>query len=584
MFKYNSKVYGKFTQTALQEIFSLFKKALTQKELKEIEIVYPPEKEFGDFSAPCFPLARFYKKSPPEIAQELTKKIKPFPGGVIKKIKAEGPYLNFFVDSKKQAEIVLGEIEEKQEKIGRNFSGRGKKVLIEYVSPNTNKPLHLGHGRNAVLGWSLAEILKENGYKVVKVCLINDRGIHICKSMLAYLKKGKGLTPQEVGIKGDHFVGDYYVLYEDLKKGNHRLEEEAYELLQKWEEGDQKTRALWRQMTDWVLEGIKTTFQKIGIDFDKFYFESQFYTKGKEIVQKGLQKGLFKEKDGAVVAELGKYNLPDKVLLRSDGTSLYITQDIYLTYLKYKDYKPDKIVHVIAAEQDLAQKQLFAILDILGFPVAKYLYHLSYGMVNVEGGKLKSRSGVKVDIDTLLKELGKLASLNIRAREEEINEEELEERSEKIALAALKYYLLYYNPKTTINFHKEKALSFEGRTGPYLLYSYARAVNILKKAGFKEEKKKKTSYSFKAAEEQALLDLLAKFSGVIKEAGDNYDPSLLAKYLYELSKSFHEFYHACPVVSASPSLKNARLYLVKSFQIVLRKGLKLLGIKTLEKM
>ncbi len=583
MFKYNSKINNKFLSLSVKEIFSLLKKELSLKELKSLEIIYPPEKKQGDFALPCFVLAKTQKKSPMEVAKILAENIKLKKNGFIVKIVAEGPYLNFFTNTQKEAQIVLENIFDKKEKIGRNYSGRGKKILMEYVSPNTNKPLHLGHGRNAFLGWSLAEILKENGYQVIKTCLINDRGIHICKSMLAYQKKGKGLSPDDIGMKSDHFVGDYYVLFDDLKSINKNIEKEAYEMLKKWENGDKKVRELWQKMNNWVIEGMKETFEKIGIDFDKYYYESEIYKEGKEIILKGLKKGKFFKEDGAIVADLEKYNLPNKILLRSDGTSLYITQDIYLSFLKEKEFHPDKIIHVIGSEQNLAQKQLFAILDILGFKNSQNLYHLSYGMVNVEGGKLKSREGTRVDLDTLIKDLEKIAGDEIRARDEKINEEELEIRSEKIALGALKYYILQYDAKSIVNFNPKKSLSFTGNTGPYLQYSYARIKSILKKANQKVDKKVDFS-KLKNADEKELLFLLANFEEIIKKSADEYDPSVLAKYLYELAKTFHSFYHSSSILKANKKTQKARLLLIYSVSEVIKKGLHLLGIEVLEEM
>ena len=583
MFKTNSKIEDKFTNLVVKEIFGLLGKVLDKKDLKNLEIVYSPEPEMGDFSLPCFTLAKTEKKSPVQVAKDLAGKIKLKKTGIIKKVKNDGPYLNFFVNDVKRAEIVLTDIFKKKNKLGENNFGKGKTVMIEYVSPNTNKPLPLGHGRNAFLGFALSNILEANDYKVVKVCLVNDRGIHIAKSMLAYQEKGKNVIPEDIGMKGDHFVGDYYVLFDDMKKKNKKVEDEAYELLRKWEKGDKKTVELWKKMNNWALVGMKKTFKKIGIEFDKLYFESDMYKEGKDIIEKGLKEKKFVKKDKAVTADLSKYNLPDKILLRSDNTALYITQDIYLTYLKYKDYKPEKIIHIIGSEQDLAQKQLFAIMDSLDFKQAKNLHHLSYGMVNVEGGKLKSREGTRVDLDTLIKDLGKMASLEIRARNEKLNEEKLERRSEKIALSALKYYILQYGPKSIVNFNPKESLSFNGKTGPYLQYSYARIKSILKKSGEKIDKKVDFS-KLKNKEEKELLNLLGRFSETIKESGEKYDPSVLAKYLYELAKAFHGFYHSSPVLDTDKKTKQARLLLIHSTAEVIKKGLNLLGIEVLEEM
>lgn len=579
MYKLNSKIEDKFTGESVKEIFDSLKGVLNSETLKELEIVYPPNQAMGDFSLPCFPLTKEIKKNPAEIAGELSRNIKLKKGGVIASVKAAGPYLNFFANKNKEAEMILRGILDKKKKVLK----KKDKVMVEYVSPNTNKPLHLGHGRNAFIGWALSNILEENNYKVLKICLVNDRGIHISKSMISYAVKGKGITPEKAGIKSDHFVGEYYSKFEELKKEDPNHEKEAYEMLRMWEEGDKEIVKLWKKMNKWVLDGMKETFRKIGISFNKFYFESDIYKEGRDIVLKGLKDGKFIKKDGAAVADLSKYNLPDKVLLRSDGTSLYITQDIYLTHLKYKDFKPKKIIHVIGSEQDLAQKQLFAIMDLLGFKESASLYHLSYGMVNVEGGKLKSREGVKVDLDTLISRLEKMAISEIKNRNKNIKEKELKRRSEIIALGALKYYILQYGPKTIVNFDPKESLAFTGKTGPYLQYSYARIQSILKKAGGKISKKVDFS-KLGNNEEKELISLLGKFSIVLKDSADNYDPSILAKYLYEVAKSFHGFYHTSPVLEADPETKKARLLLIQGTSIVIKKGLNILGIDVLDEM
>ncbi len=584
MFAKNSFVPDKFTHRSIEEIFSLLEKILSPQDIEKLEIVYPPEKKWGDFSLPCFSLTKSFRQPPEKIAQKLSQKIKIKKRGVIKEVRPFGPYLNFWVNPEKQAKMVLRDIVRKNF-FQESILEKKEKVLLEFLSPNTNKPLHLGHGRNAFLGESLFNILSAIGYKVVKVCLINDRGVHICKSMLAYKKKGKGLTPEDVGIKPDHFVGDYYALFEDMKKNNSRVEKEAQKMLKKWERGDKETKKLWRKMTDWALEGLQETLDKVKISFHKYYFESRIYKKGKNIVLKAFQKGKFVKKDGAIIADLSRYNLPDKVLLRQDGTALYITQDIYLTYLKQRDFHPQKIVHIIGDEQNLAQKQLFAIMDILGFRQAKNLHHLSYGMVNVEGGKLKSREGTRVDLDTLIKDLEKMAVLEIKSRYEKLNEEEVERRSQKIALGALKYYILQYNAKNTVNFNPEKSLSFTGRTGPYLQYTYARIKSIFVKTGNLSIKSQKVDFSLlKFQEEKDLIFILGRYKQVILESAENYNPALLARYLYEVAKLFNVFYHSCPVLGASKPVQEARLLLIWCVAEIIKNGLSLLGIETVDEM
>ncbi|MCK5460137.1 arginine--tRNA ligase [Candidatus Parcubacteria bacterium] len=489
-YKLNSKIEGRFASLAIKEIFELLKQFIDIKILKELEIIYPPEREMGDFTLPCFALAKSFRKSPAEIAVKLSKNIRLKKEGLIRKVKNQDTYLNFFINKERSAELILSEVFLKKDKIGESDIGKNRKIMIEYLSPNTNKPLHLGHSRNAFIGWSVSKILKTNGYKVIKTCLINDRGIHICKSMLAYQKMGNKKTPKSEKIKSDHFVGDYYVLFDKLRKENPEIEKEAQELLQKWEKGDKKVRALWKKMNNWALKGIKESCDELGVGFDKFYFESNYYKKGRYIILKGLKQKKFIKEGGAVLADLKKYNLPNKFLLRSDGTALYITQDIYLSYLKCKDYKLNKIVHVIASEQDLSQKQLFAILDILKFNAAKNMRHLSYGMVNVEGGKLKSREGVKVDIDSLLAELKGAAEAEIKKRNKKLSKKEIAGRAKVIVLGALKYYILQYGAKNIVNFNPKKSLSFTGNTGPYLQYTYARIIGIIQKNKSKVESRK----------------------------------------------------------------------------------------------
>jgi arginyl-tRNA synthetase len=581
-FKINSKIEDKFTSIVVKEIFESLKNSLDKEDLEKMEVGYPPNKIEGDFSLPCFSLIKKLKNNPTEIAKQLSQEIRIKDNGVISSVKSAGPYLNFFVNKDRQAEIILTSILNKNS-ISSGLERVKERVMIEYVSPNTNKPLHLGHGRNAFLGSALSNILEENNYRVVKTCLVNDRGVHISKSMLAYDKLGQKTTPEKEGIKGDHFVGEYYVKFDELKKEDPEVENIVHEMLKKWEDGDRKINTLWKKMNRWVMDGMKQTLKKIGVSFDKFYFESDMYKEGKDIVLQALHEGKFVKKDGAVVADLSDYRLPDKVLLRSDGTSLYITQDIYLTYLKYKDFEPKKIIHVIGSEQDLVQRQLFAIMDILGFEESKNLYHLSYGMVNVEGGKLKSREGVKVDLDTLIGRLENMAREEIENRNNSLKEKELKKRSEIIALGALKYYILQYGPKTIVNFDPKESLSFAGKTGPYLQYSYARIKSIIKKSGVKISDKVDFS-KLNNNEEEELITNLGKFKEVLKESGERYDPSILAKYLYEVAKSFHGFYHTSPVIDADNETKKARLLLISSTAEIIKKGLNILGIEVLEEM
>jgi arginyl-tRNA synthetase len=557
------------------------------------EFEIPPEPKMGDLSFACFELAKIFKKEPADLAALLAKKIEP--GLLVIKAKNIGPYLNFFLNKKLWFEIVIGEILEKKENFGLTNYGQGKTVLIEYSAPNTNKPLHLGHLRNTFLGASVANLLASLGFKVVRANLINDRGIHITKSMLAYQKWGEGKTPESEKIKGDHFVGKYYVLFEQKAKENQTLIDEAQALLRKWESGDSETIALWQKMNQWAMNGFKETYKKIGVDFDKWYFESYIYQLGKEVVLKALKKHLcYKRQDGAIEIDLDKYGLGKKVLLRPDGTSVYITQDIGLAKLKYHDFKPVKSIYVVAAEQDLHFKILFKILELFGFPWAKNCYHLSYGLIFLPEGKMKSREGTVVDADDIIAQMESLAKSEILARNPNLPPIEVSERARLIGLAALKFHLLKFTPLQTINFDPNKSISFEGATGPYLQYTYARIQSIIKK--FQEsllnqdsaqpENSTVVDYStLKTTEEINLLKKLFFYQNIILKAGFSYNPACLANYLLELTQLFNTFYHQHQVIRAGEqSLALARLKLSQAVAQVIKNGLEILGIKVLEEM
>ncbi|MEJ2268079.1 MAG: arginine--tRNA ligase, partial [Nanoarchaeota archaeon] len=435
----------------------------------------------------------------------------------------------------------------------------------EFPSPNTNKPLHLGHLRNMSIGESVSRILEFSGEKVIRANLNNDRGIHICKSMTAYEKFGKDKKPGRK--KSDHFVGDFYVLYN--KKLNDKLKSRAQEILQLWEKGDKKIHALWKKMNNWALEGFKETYDKFGIHHDIEFFESNLYKKGKNIVEKGLKNGIFeKTKDGAIKINLEKEKLGEKVLMRKDGTSVYMTQDLYLAKLKFEKYKIDKSIYVVGNEQNYHFNVLFSILRKLGFK--KQMYHLSYGMVELPEGKMKSREGNVVDADNLIKDVQKLVKKELNKREK-LSKKELEKRSLIISLASIKYMLLKTDIKKNMLFNPKESVSFEGNAGPYLLYTYARSCSILKKA-----KNYSSNIKIKNLEKQEnkLLTKLNNFTDIFSKAKENLNPFLIANYSYELCKTFNEFYHSCPVINSDN--ENFRLLLVDSFRHVLKNSLYLL--------
>ncbi len=547
----------------------------------EAMIELPPQEIKATYAFPCYKLAKVKKKNPQKIAEEIKEQIN-MPD-FLENVEARGAYLNFTVNK----ESVLKNIMEAKEKyglLGNNLNQQLQKplkIVIEYPAPNTNKPLHLGHVRNMLIGSTLANLLRYLGHQVFEVNLYNDRGVHVCKSMLAYKKCGKGAQPGK--IKSDHFVGDFYVKYAELEKENKDVEEELRNLLKAWEENDPEARELWKKLNKWALDGFKETFEKFEIHFDKEYHESEFYEKGKELILKGLEKGIFKKReDGAIIAPLKeKYNLPDKVLLRADGTSIYITQDIYLAYLKKKDFNHDKSIYVVGNEQNLYFKQLFTILDLLGFKEDKY--HLSYGMIYLPEGKMKSREGTVVDADDLVEEMENLAIKEIEKRYPALPEKEKKHRASIIGMAALRFFILKFNPRSDFTFDPNESISFEGETGPYIQYCYARIESIIRKS--KEPISMISNLTLLTHEkERSLINKLNYFPEIIERAAKSYELHLIPQYLLNLCQDFNSFYAACPVISEEKELERARLVLIRCIQIVIELGLTLLGIKTLKEM
>jgi len=562
-----------------QEVLKALKKEL--KNVKaEIKLDSPPNPEMGDFAFPCFALSKELKKDPKQIAEELAKKITLTKH--IKKVEVQGPFLNFFINKTALAEQILPKIEEEKGKYGQPEKPAKKEVMVEYCGPNANKPLHLGHLRNIFLGESISRIFEFEGNKVVRANLVNDRGIHICKSMYAYQKWGKNKEPEK---KSDHFVGDFYVLFAKKEKESDKYEKEAKDMLKKWESKDPETIKLWEKMRKWVLEGFNETYKKLGIKFDKEYYESNTWDYGKNIVMEGLKKGVFKKDEtGAVLVELEKHGLPNKVLLRSDKTSVYMTQDLYLAQVKFEDFpKLSKSVYVVASEQDNHFRQLFKILELMKFKHAKKLHHMSYGLVNLPEGKMKSREGTVVDADDLIEEMITLAKKEIKSRHKELDSEEIQKRAEQIGIGALRFFILKIDPVRDMVYNPKESISFEGETGPYVQYAHARCCSMLKKSPIKTITKVDFSL-LKHEKEIALVSLLSQFTGAITGSASHYKPSIIARYLLDVSKSFSEFYSACPVIQDDENLLKARLLVVDCVRQVLKNGLSLLGIEAPEAM
>lgn len=575
----------------------------------------PPNPEMGDVGFPMFPFARVLRIAPPVIAQEVAKLLNEDESFKAKAAKtgtfaAVGPYVNVKLEKGGIVRTTLEAVLAQKQSYGA-FDETGKKpldgrrVMIEFSSPNTNKPLHLGHLRNDALGESVSRILKAAGAEVYKVNIINNRGVHICKSMLAYklFHEANGETPEKVGMKGDHFVGQCYVEFNKYYEGEKDKPETAHpeaaqmaeDMLVKWEAGDKDVHKLWKTMNDWTVNGIMQTYERTDVSFDKFYYESETYLKGKELILDGLERGIFyKAEDGSVrvdVSEVVGKNKEgedqQKVLLRKDGTSVYITQDIGTAVSRHDDWSFNQLVYVVGNEQNYHFKVLFYILKKLGFEWANQLFHLSYGMVNLPEGKMKSREGTVVDADDLINQLrdGALEEIAAKGREEAVGKPE--EVAEKIALGALHYFLLQATPAKDMMFNPKESLSFNGNTGPYLQYMGARICSILRKA---EEAGVKPSESVDFSllnhpAEWALVKALGEYPATLKKAAEKLDPSEIAALLYEVAKLFSSFYHDCPILGIdNQALTAARLALVRCVKTVLENGMNLILVPFLETM
>lgn len=600
--------FKELVSKAVTEFFKAKNLELDTSLLDKMVVQNAPNPEMGDLGIPMFVFAKSARMAPPQIASGVLEFIKECSLG---KVLAVGPYINIKLDKAGAAAPILAAIAKQGDSYG-SFNQEGKKplegrrVMVEYSSPNTNKPLHLGHLRNDALGESVSRILKMAGAEVYKVDLINNRGVHICKSMLAYkwFHEAKGDTPESLGMKGDHFVGQCYVEFDRWLKGEKDKPETAHpeaaqqaeDMLIEWEKGNPEVRELWQKMNAWTLEGVKETYARTGVSFDKLYMESETYLKGKDQILKGLEKGVFfKAEDGSVRIDVtdvvGKGKDEDnheKVLLRKDGTSVYITQDIGTAISRHDDWAFNQLVYVVASEQNYHFKILFHILKKLGFDWAKNLYHLSYGLVNLPSGRMKSREGTIVDADDLIDSLhaDALKAIKERGRDEEVGN--ADDVAEKVALGALHYYLLQATPIKDMLFNPEESLSFNGNTGPYLQYMGARINSILakaKEAGICENTSDEALALLSSEDEWALIKQLGDFPAVVQKGAENLDPSGIAGYLYETAKLFSKFYQTSSILNAeSKELAGARLYLAQCTLQVIKNSLNLILVPYLEKM
>ena len=578
-------------KSLIEEQLALYAKEVfgTDVQLPPLAVQTPPKPELGDLAFPLFAYAKMLRTAPPMLASSLKTRLEKVEDRPLGDLLVAGPYLNVRIDTAALATALSVQLSEQKELYGTNKSMAEKRVTIEFSCPNTNKPLHLGHMRNDSLGESVAAILKANGATVRKVNLINNRGVHICKSMLAYQKFGNGETPQSSGIKGDHLVGKYYVMFAQWAKEDPTAEDQAQEMLRQWEAGNEQVIELWKLMNGWTLDGLHESYQKMGISFDAYYYESETYKYGKDEILKGLEQGVFyREEDGSVWVDLEPIKLDKKVLLRKDGTSLYMTQDVGTAIMRHKDWPFDSLIYVVASEQQYHFRVLFYVLDRLGYDWAKDLHHLSYGMVNLPDGKIKSREGTVVDADELVDTLTSLARKEIEAKEREALVDDIEKTSQSIALGALNYYLLQVTPTKDMIFNPAESISFNGNTGPYLQYMGARISSMLRKYESEYADIQKLGFDsslLTLSDERELIKQIALYPEVVRKAGASYDPSLLCSYLYDLSKLFSRWYHDNPVLkAATPDLVRSRIELATMVLQVLKNAFGLVGIPFLASM
>ena len=594
-------------------------KALYGQEIEASSVqVQKTKKEFeGHLTIVVFPYLKMSRKGPEQTAGEIgvwlmenVEEISSY--NVIK------GFLNLVISTSAWVDMLNGINDDPQFGL-RKATPDSQLVMIEYSSPNTNKPLHRGHVRNNLLGGALSNVMAANGYKVVKTNIVNDRGIHICKSMLAWLKWGNGATPESTGKKGDHLIGDYYVEFdkhfraevksllpanfaeldekaqEEAKAKAEKespLMQEAHAMLVKWEAGDPEVRALWERMNSWVYAGFDETYKRLGVSFDKIYYESQTYLEGKKTVMEGLEKGLFfRKEDGSVWADLAENGLDQKLLLRSDGTSVYMTQDIGTAQLRFKDYPIDRMIYVVGNEQNYHFQVLSILLDRLGFKWGKDLVHFSYGMVELPEGKMKSREGTVVDADDLMDEMIETARATSAelGKLDGLTKEEQDEIMRIVGMGALKYFILKVDARKNMTFNPKESIDFNGNTGPFIQYTYARIRSIMRKAaeeGIRMESKLYTDENAQISEKEiGLIQLLNGFSDVVRQAADDYNPSVIANYCYDLAKEFNQFYHDFSIMhEPNRDLKMFRLVLAQNIGKIIKLGMGLLGIEVPERM
>ena len=574
---------------------------------QQVQLQKTREEFEGHLTVVVFPFVKAARKAPDMVGNEIGQYLVEHAGDVVAKFNVVKGFLNLVISDAPWISL-LNQINADPKFGFQPVTDQSPLVMIEYSSPNTNKPLHLGHVRNNLLGSALARIVEANGNKVVKTNIVNDRGIHICKSMLAWLKWGNGETPESSGKKGDHLIGDYYVAFdkhyreeikelvalgmdEEKAKQEAPLIKEAHEMLVKWEQGDPEVRGLWKKMNEWVYAGFDETYKMMGVSFDKIYYESDTYLEGKEKVMEGLEKGLFyRREDGSVWADLTAKGLDEKLLLRSDGTSVYMTQDIGTAKLRFQDFPIDKMIYVVGNEQNYHFQVLSILLDKLGFKWGKGLVHFSYGMVELPNGKMKSREGTVVDADDLMAAMiaDAYEASKERVKQTEMPEEEAREVARKVGLGALKYFILKVDARKNMLFNPEESIDFNGNTGPFIQYTYARIASILRKAneqGVVIPAQLSTVNCQLSTKETELIQKLSQFPVAVRQAGTDYSPSGICNYCYELTKAFNQFYHDFTILGETDEiLKLFRLSLAKAVAKVISLGMGLLGIEMPERM
>ena len=588
-------------QAAVKSLYGL------EAPAQQVQLQKTREEFEGHLTVVVFPFVKAARKSPEMVGEDIGKYLVENLSDTVAKYNVVKGFLNLVISDAPWITL-LNQINA-EEKFGFTpVTEKSPLVMIEYSSPNTNKPLHLGHVRNNLLGSALARIVEANGNKVVKTNIVNDRGIHICKSMLAWLKWGNGETPESSGKKGDHLIGDYYVAFdkhyreevkqlvaqgmdEEQAKQEAPLIKEAHEMLVKWEKNDPEVRSLWKKMNEWVYAGFDETYKMMGVSFDKIYYESDTYLEGKEKVIEGLEKGLFyRRDDGSVWADLTGEGLDEKLLLRSDGTSVYMTQDIGTAKLRFQDFPIDKMIYVVGNEQNYHFQVLSILLDKLGFKWGKDLVHFSYGMVELPNGKMKSREGTVVDADDLMAAMiaDAYEASKERTKQTEMPEEEAREVARKVGLGALKYFILKVDARKNMLFNPEESIDFNGNTGPFIQYTYARIASILRKAkeqGIEIPAELSTVNCQLSTKESELIQKLNQFPVAVRQAGTDYSPSGICNYCYELTKAFNQFYHDFSILNESDeNLKLFRLSLAKAVAKVISLGMGLLGIEMPERM